>query len=226
MRNWCTFPNVIGIGASLLLLILSVQNVWMIPLSFLEALALIFSAWSFWLLSQNQVLGWWLGLIGVIAYAVVFYQSKLYGNIVIQVFYLITSIQSIWSWWQGGNNQTEKPVTNISSSWLNISLISGILGIILLRSLLIYIHGAAPFWDSITTVGSIIAQLFLMKRYVQSWYFWIAVDTIHVPLYASRGLYFTSFLYAIFWLMAFKGLTNFQRLEREQQQNDIRRDYR
>jgi nicotinamide mononucleotide transporter len=217
MNKLLTLPHLIGIGASILLLILSIQEVNFLPLTLLEAIALIFSAWSVWLLSLNLVLGWWLGLIGVTAYAVVFYQAKLYGEVGIQVFYFITSVQAIWIWWRGGNNQTEKPVTNIPSSKLKISLIGGILGIALLRSLLIYLQGALPFWDSVTTVGSIIAQLYLMERYVQSWYFWIAVDTIYIPLYAVRGLYFTSILYAIFWLMAVKGLINFLKLERNKQ---------
>jgi nicotinamide mononucleotide transporter len=218
MNKLLTRPHLLGMGASVLLLILSVQETWFVPLTLLEAIALIFSAWSVWLLSLNLVLGWWLGLIGVTAYAVVFYEAKLYGEVGIQVFYFITSLQAIWIWWHGGNNQTEKPVANIPSSWLKISLISGIFGIVILRSLLIELHGVAPLWDSITTVGSIIAQLLLMERYVQSWYLWIGVDTIYVPLYASRGLYFTSILYAIFWLMAVKGLINFQRLQREQNQ--------
>ncbi len=219
MNQLLTAPYLSLMGASILLLILSIQEATFVPLTFLEAIALIFSAWSVWLLSLNLALGWWLGLIGITAYAVVFYQAKLYGEVVLQVFYLITSIQAIWIWWHGGKNQTEKPVSNIPSFWLKISLLSGTLGIIALRSLLIYLHGAAPFWDSITTVGSIIAQLYLMQRYVQSWYLWIGVDTIYVPLYASRGLYFTSFLYAIFWLMAVRGLINFQRLQRKQNQS-------
>ena len=56
----------------------------------------------------------------------------------------------------------------------------------------------------------------LMERYLESWYLWIVADTIYVPLYASRGLYLTSILYAIFWFMAIHGLQNFQRIYSEQ----------
>ncbi len=216
MNKLLKLPNLIGISASILLLIMSLQKVWLLPLSFLEAIAVIFSAWSVWLLSQNHVLGWWLGLIGVITYGIVFYQVKLYGEVGIQFFYFITSIQAIWIWEKGGDNQSEKPVTRIAKSRLIFSIITGLLGVYLLRVLLIFLNGAAPFWDAVTTIGSVIAQLYLMERYVQSWYLWIIVDTIYVPLYISRGLYFTSFLYAIFWLMAVRGLIYFQNLEREQ----------
>jgi nicotinamide mononucleotide transporter len=42
--------------------------------------------------------------------------------------------------------------------------------------------GAAPFWDALTTILSAIAQLYLMERYLESWYLWIVADTIYVPL--------------------------------------------
>tara|TARA_R110002072_G_scaffold150267_2_gene298561 strand:- start:277 stop:489 length:213 start_codon:yes stop_codon:yes gene_type:complete len=54
-----------------------------------------------------------------------------------------------------------------------------------------------------------------MGRFVESWYLWIAVDTIYVPLYASRELYVTAGLYAVFWLLALRGLLHFRRLYRE-----------
>ncbi|WP_308255314.1 nicotinamide riboside transporter PnuC [Geminocystis sp. GBBB08] len=211
-----TISNFIGISLSVVLLILSWQTKLPLSLTPLESIALIFSAWSVWLLSQNQLLGWWLGLIGVIAYGIVFYRVQLYGEVGLQVFYLITSIQGIWIWWRGGKDQTEKPITNIKFSWLIISFVASLLGIIALRLILIKLNGSAPFWDAFTTVYSIIAQLYLMLRYVQSWYLWIIVDIVYIPLYLSRGLYFTSFLYAIFLIMAVRGLIQFKKLEQEQ----------
>lgn len=211
-----TISNLIGISLSVVLLILSWQTKLPVLLTPLESIALIFSAWSVWLLSQNQLLGWWLGLIGVIAYGIVFYRVQLYGEVCLQVFYLITSFQGIWIWWRGGKDQTEKPITNIEFSWLIISFVLSLLGIITLRLILTKLNGSAPFWDAFTTVYSIIAQLYLMQRYVQSWYLWIIVDIVYIPLYISRELYFTSFLYAIFLLMAVRGLIQFKKLEQEQ----------
>ena len=72
-------PNLIGSAASIFVLLLSVQ--WFVPiqLDLIEAIAAIASGWSVWLLAKNNPLGWWIGLIGIIAYAAVFYQVKLYG---------------------------------------------------------------------------------------------------------------------------------------------------
>ncbi len=209
-------PNLIGFAASVFLLLLSVQRFVPIQLNLIEAIAAIASGWSVWLLAKNNSLGWWVGLIGVIAYAVVFYQVKLYGEVGIQFFYLITSLQAIYIWLRGGENSTEKPVCRISQRWLIFTGVLVTVGVFGLRTVLISLGGAAPFWDAMTTILSAIAQLYLMERYLESWYLWIVADTIYVPLYASRGLYLTSILYAIFWLMAIYGLQNFQRIYSEQ----------
>ncbi|MEG3933918.1 MULTISPECIES: nicotinamide riboside transporter PnuC [unclassified Microcoleus] len=209
-------PNLIGFAASIFVLLLSVQ--WFVPiqLDLIEAIAAIASAWSVWLLAKNNPLGWWIGLIGVIAYAAVFYQVKLYGEVALQSFYLITSFQAIYIWLRGGENSTEKPVSRINQRWLILTAVFVTVGVFGLRTVLVYLGGAAPFWDALTTILSAIAQLYLMERYLESWYLWIVADTIYVPLYASRGLYLTSILYAIFCLMAIFGLQNFQRIYSEQ----------
>jgi nicotinamide mononucleotide transporter len=41
-----------------------------------------------------------------------------------------------------------------------------------------------------------------MQRRLETWAFWLLVNTIAVPLYASRGLYLTAFLYAGYWINA------------------------
>ena len=72
-------------------------------------------------------------------------------------------------------------------------------------------EGRVPFWDSLTTVISFIAQIYLVMRLVESWHLWVAVDVIYVPLYWSRELYVTAGLYLIFTVLAYQGLVNFRR---------------
>jgi nicotinamide mononucleotide transporter len=212
-----SISEIIGIIGSIVLLLLPIQAIVPVQLNFLESLAVVTSAWSVWLLAKNNSLGWWIGLVGVVAYGFVFYQVKLYADVAIQVFYFITSCQAIYIWLRGGANQTPKPVERVPQKILLVSAILAILGVLVLRAGLIALRGAVPFWDALTTVLSAIAQLYLMERYLESWYLWIAVDTIYVPLYASRELYLTSFLYGVFWLLAMNGLRYFKRLYREQQ---------
>ncbi|OLP17489.1 hypothetical protein BST81_16665 [Leptolyngbya sp. 'hensonii'] len=182
----------------------------------LETIAVVTSAWSVWLLAKNNLFGWWIGLVGTALYGFVFYQAKLYAEVGLQVFYFVTSLQAIYIWLRGGQNQTERPVGYVSRRWMVTAGILAIGSIFALRAFLIAIRGAAPFWDALTTVMSLVAHLYLMGRFVESWYLWITVDVIYVPLYTSRHLYLTSILYGIFCLMAINGLRNFQHIEHEQ----------
>ena len=75
----------------------------------------------------------------------------------------------------------------------------------------IYFHGAAPFWDSLTTALSLVAQGFLNRKIFENWYFWILDDIIYIPLYLSRAYYLTGFLYLIFLLLCIAGARAWRR---------------
>lgn len=182
----------------------------------LEVLAVLTSAGGTWLLARNSPLGWWIGLVGIVLYGFVFYQARLFAEIGLQVVYFVTSLQAIYIWLYGGEKKKERPVSRISPKWVLITLVLAALALWGLYELLIYLRGAVPFWDALTTIMSLVAHIYLMFRVVENWYVWIAVDVIYIPLYASRGLYLTSGLYVAFLIMSIYGLLNFQRLDREQ----------
>jgi nicotinamide mononucleotide transporter len=182
----------------------------------LEAFAVLTSAGGTWLLARNSPLGWWIGLVGIVLYGFVFYQARLFAEIGLQVVYFVTSLQAIYIWLHGGAKKRERPISRISPRWVLITLVLAVLSLWGLYELLIYLRGAVPFWDALTTIMSLVAHIYLMFRVVENWYIWIAVDIIYIPLYASRGLYLTSGLYVAFLIMAIYGLINFQRLYREQ----------
>ena len=50
----------------------------------------------------------------------------------------------------------------------------------------------------------------LNRKYVESWYAWIAADLVYVPLYAYKELYLTAGLYAVFLVMATMGLIHWR----------------
>ena len=66
-------------------------------------------------------------------------------------------------------------------------------------------HGAAPGWDAATTSMSLGAQLLLNLKRLETWYVWIAVDVIYVPLYFSRDLNLTALVYIVFLALCVQG---------------------
>jgi nicotinamide mononucleotide transporter len=183
----------------------------------LEAVSCVAYAWSVWLLAYNHPSGWFVGLIGVGGYAVVFYEAKLFGETYLQVFYFVTSLQAIWIWMRerDGDETRERPVRGLPRVWWLPTAAVLVVGTLAMRQLLTHQGDAAPFWDALTTAISLVAHVLLMLRYTESWYLWVTVDLIYVPLYAWRELYVTSGLFAVLLVMAGGGLLTFLRLQRE-----------
>ena len=180
----------------------------------LEGVAVVTGALSVWLLARNQPIGWWIALVSISAFAVVFARVRLYAEVGIQVVYLVTSAQAIWIWLRGGGGGKERPVTHLPSRvWLWVAPLA-VGAFFALRWVLVSVGGAAPFWDALTTVLSLVAHVLLMFRMVESWWIWIAVDVIYVPLYLSRGLALTAALYVGYLVLSIVGLRTFRTLAR------------
>lgn len=168
---------------------------------------------SVWLLARNRPLGWWIGLVGSLLYIWIFSRPEVWlpGEILIQVYLVLTSLWGIWMWLKGGKDRHEKPVGRASPRLMAWTAVLGLVAWAALYWAFSSVEGRVPFWDSLTTVVSFIAQIYLVLRLVESWHLWIAVDVVYVPLYASRELYVTAGLYAVFLVLAWQGLVNFRR---------------
>lgn len=149
---------------------------------------------------------WPVGLANNVFFFVIFLQSRLFADMGLQVVYLALGIYGWLNWVFGGQNHTALSVTRTSrGEW--IGLLLGIpLGTWILREILLSVNGAAPFWDSLTTVLSLAAQYLLCRKRFENWLFWIAADIIYVPLYLNRKLPLTALLYAVFLCMCLVGV--------------------
>lgn len=181
----------------------------------LELAANLLSAACILLAGRNSIHTWWTGIIGCSLFAVVFYQTNLFADVALQIFFVITGVFG-WVQWLKGNHGDALPITHARLRTLLMIVPVGVLATAAYGALLHYYTSAfAPFIDSAVLVFSVVAQFLLMQRKVDNWPFWILVNTIAVPLYASRELYLTAFLYAVYWVNAVVSWYWWRRLARE-----------
>jgi nicotinamide mononucleotide transporter len=171
-------------------------------LSPLEIGANAFTALAIVLAGRNSVHTWWTGIIGCMLFGILFARNRLYADVVLQVFFVGTSLLG-WRRWLRGRAGAPLPVTHAGIRTLLWMVPAGVAATAAYGALLHhYTNAYAPFVDSAVLVFSVIAQLLMMQRRIENWPVWLLVNTIAVPLYASRGLYLTAVLYAGFWVNA------------------------
>ncbi|ATQ76508.1 nicotinamide mononucleotide transporter [Massilia violaceinigra] len=167
------------------------------------------------LAGRNSVHTWWTGIIGCALFSVLFYQSKLYADVALQGFFIVSSVVG-WVQWRRGREGSALPISHAKIGALAWIVPAGVAAAAAYGALLHhYTDAYAPFIDSAVLVFSVVAQLLLMQRKVENWAFWILVNTVAVPLYASRGLYLTAFLYACYWVNAIVSWLWWRRLARQ-----------
>lgn len=177
-----------------------------------EIAANAFVAAAIFLAGRNNIHTWWAGIVGCAMFAWVFYDARLYADVTLQGFFIATSIYGWWKWLHGDQG-AELPVRFSAPRLLALAVTAATAvalgyGWLLWR----FTDAYAPFLDSVVLAFSVLGQLLMMERRVENWWSWLLVNTIAVPLYASRGLYVTSVLYAAFWINAVVSLIHWRRL--------------
>jgi nicotinamide mononucleotide transporter len=181
-------------------------------ISALELAANTVNAASVLLAGRNSVHTWWTGIVAGLLFGVVFFQTQLYADVTLQLFFIVTSISGWWGWLRG-NRGRELPVSHSRpASFLLLAVAGGVVALLYGSLLYRFTNAYAPYLDSIVLAFSVLGQFLLMGRRVESWWCWLLVNTIAVPLYCSRGLYLTSCLYALFWINAACSLRLWRRL--------------
>lgn len=186
----------------------------------LEVAANAVMAVSILLAGRNNVHSWWVGVIGCSMFAALFYTSKLYADVALQLFFIVTCLIGWRRWTSGGGGAAAVlAISNARPKLIGLMSFAGLAATAAYGLMLqLYTDAYAPFIDSAVLMFSIVAQLLLMGRRLQTWPFWLLVNTVSVPLYASRGLYLTAVLYAAYWFNALASWFFWRRQMRTAQQ--------
>ena len=177
-----------------------------------EIAANVCNAASILLAARNSFHTWWVGIVGCVLFGWVFFSTQLYADVTLQIFFVVTSVIG-WRNWVPGNAGAILPVRRTRPMALTGMLLAGAgvaagYGWLLHR----FTNAFAPLLDSVVLAFSVLGQLLLVRRRYESWWCWLLVNSIAVPLYFTRGLTVTAILYAAFWINAMVALIHWRKL--------------
>ena len=175
-----------------------------------ELSANAFNTASIVLAGRNSVHTWWCGIVGCLLFAWVFFDAKLYADVTLQVFFVLSSVVGCRRW--RVNPSGVLPVTRAPLAQLLLLCLAG-LGVVAGYGYLLhrFTDAYAPFVDSAILAFSVVGQLLLVQRRIETWACWLLVNTLSVPVYWLRGLHLTSLLYALYWLNALVSFGHWRR---------------
>jgi nicotinamide mononucleotide transporter len=180
---------------------------WGAPVSWLEGVAVLLSVQMVVFNVRVDARGWPLAIVSSLLYLVLFWQNRLYGDAGLQVFFALVAGWGWWQWLRGtGANGDALHVRRLTPG--------GRIGTVVAIALLwpatgwLLKHATdtdVPWWDAFPTAASVVGQWLLGRKYLENWSVWVVVNTVSVGLFAYKGLWLTTLLYAVFIAMSVAG---------------------
>jgi nicotinamide mononucleotide transporter len=163
---------------------------------------------------------WPLAIAASLLYAWLFFASRLYGDVAVQGFFVLSSV---WGWYQWLFGRRSVPsgaakplriarlgarrILMVAACWLAAWPLFGLL-------LARFTDTDVPYFNAFPTVGSFIGQVLLALKFVETWPVWLIVNAVSVILYATKSLWLTVALYVIFGALAVAGWRRWGKLVR------------
>lgn len=163
---------------------------------------------------RQSILTWPTGLITSALYIFVFFQSKFYADMGLQVYYVLISIYGWYYWIKGKKtaNSSSVAVRQVNKIlWIKLIGITIVLYFAILIVLLKFTDSDVPYLDSFTTAMSITATWMLAKKYIEHWLIWIFVDLFSSGLYMYKNLWPTVILFLVYTAMAYLGFMEWKK---------------
>lgn len=158
--------------------------------------------------------GWPLAIVSSLLYFLLFWNSRLYGDAGLQLFFVVVAF---WGWrqWRRGSRgdgpalqvralrpaQRGRVLAAVAVAW-------PVTGAVLLAST----DTDVPWWDAFPTAASVVGQWLLGRKYVENWIVWGVVNAVSIALFAYKGLWLTVLLYALFLALSWVGWRAWRRL--------------
>jgi len=135
---------------------------------------------------SSFIFGFVFGFVNAALYAVVSFQAKYYGEVMLNVLYYMPMSIVGWVVWKRHMNHITGEVVKRRLNFKNsLFLYSTTIALIFIYALVLKILGGnLPIVDSMTTIVSIVAQILSIKRLMEQWVLWIVVDAATIFMWA------------------------------------------
>ena len=186
------------------------QLLWM------QALGTSFGVIQVLLSRKNNVHNYLFGILSIFISFWVLYQSKLYADILLNLYYLVMSIYG-WSYWKFGKQKAAAP---ISSSTLteHFNALGIALTCFLLMGYWLWFHtnSDVPIWDAGVSAFAWAGMWLMAKRKLENWIYLNISNLLSLPLLFYKELYIYAGLTLFLFVVGTSGYFKWRKIIEEQ----------
>ena len=189
-----------------------------------EYLAVASGIISVWYSRKENVLVYPTGLVNTIIYIYISFNGHLLGEAAVNFYYTIMSFIGWYMW--SKKDIKHQTILHITSSnkkeWFQqiafflIFYSSIFFALTYFKKM--FFDGAIPWADAFASATAFTAMWLMVKKKLESWYWWIATNIASIPLYFVKHYVFTSFYYVVLLVMAVFGLISWAKKIKQNKQ--------
>jgi len=198
--------------------------------AWIEPVATVLGALGVWLIVRQSMWNFPVGLVQVTLSGLVFYHSRFYGEVKLQVLYFVV-LSYGWIHWARGDRRRDSinelakvvsgekpalPVTVLRWGWrVGYVFVGAVATVVWGTYMLRHTDAAAPYRDAFITCFSVVCTWLQARKRLENWIGWIVVDTVAGVTYLMSGLYWFGVLYLFFCALAARGHFEWSRAYRQ-----------
>ena len=172
------------------------------------------------LCAKGKISFYYIGFVQTISYLYLAWMNRLYGEVIENIFYLVTMVWGIFLW-KKNMHKNDDGTSNVkarkftAAQWI-LSVILTLLATYFVGLWLESIGSNEVYLDAATNVMSIFAQLLMIWRFREQWIWWIVIDVICVIMWARIGNWSMVAMYISWIINAAYGWYNWSKLNKAQ----------
>lgn len=176
-----------------------------------EFLGSVFSITYSVLLIREKSIGWFFGIASSLLGIILFFESKIYAQAIISVYYAGIGVYG-WLYWKKAEQRNEhihiwKPRQHLI--YIGLFVLLSLLSAYLFKT---YTDSQNPYLDSFVTLFGFLASIKEARKILTSWVYWFAINLCTVVLYYNQHLYFYAGMMILYALICIPGYLNWKKI--------------
>ncbi len=168
------------------------------------------------LAAKESIWCWPAALASTAIYTTLFWEGQLPMQAVLNAYYMGMAVYGFILWQK---HAVAEDNLHISSHPLNFHILFISFGIVLTILIGLYLSSMAesrlPYLDAAVTVFSLMNTVLMVRKILESWIYWIVINSAAIALYFQTGYYVTILMFMVYFVLAIYGYLSWKKLQNQ-----------